>query len=221
MPVEGFREGAQRLEVFTLRFFEPGRAGHGAEQPFRMARDQVDGDEPAHGIAHDMGLRNAQVVHQPNHIQGRLFPVLLGGFRLVTAAMAAQVEANHPVGAAQGTHHARQPPVQVGVNTVPVHQDHGGSLPLHTIEKTDAPGIEILSRRPAQRETGQNRDKRKKRHKNDHYSINQGYHTNVSGLKNALRRPRYCPCPPSLLYKKKLRRYNPAWPSPAQCLTLL
>ena len=153
---------ADLLRIVHGHGFRQGHVGHGAlaagrarqHAPADTADDQVrhpfgmiagDGEREvgAHGVAHHLGLTDAQVVHEGQDVAGHGAAVIVGRIvRLVAVAVAAVIQGDHPeVLALEGCVPAQALPVLGTVGGEAVHQQHrspalldGGNVVIGDLE---------------------------------------------------------------------------------------
>ncbi|QTK78577.1 hypothetical protein AT6N2_C0719 [Agrobacterium tumefaciens] len=91
-----------------------------------MRHGQKRGNTRAHGIAHHMGFRDAQMIEQRHRVVGHDRGIIsLGIMWLVACAMAAIVDGNHPVaGVTQRLQPAGMHPVDIGAGRKAVDQQN-------------------------------------------------------------------------------------------------
>lgn len=95
----------------------------------------------AHGVANDMGLGDAEMVHQPDHIVHHFDSVLARIGRLVALSMAAAVEGDNPAVMGEVVNHLGP---HLGARGPAVNENDGRTLPEGHIANANAIRIKEL-----------------------------------------------------------------------------
>ncbi len=108
----------------------------GADEAVRMARQQVRDDAAAHRVAVEVRLADAQVVQHRDHVGRHRVAWIFGRIvRLLAAAVAARIDADHPVVARQLLGDPVGEPACVAAARVAVQQHDGRAFArLHPVD---------------------------------------------------------------------------------------
>ena len=113
---EGLGHGLHALqESALLRVLPTGAQHRRGQQPPRMSRRELEGNEATQRIADDVRPGQPQLIHQAHHIIDHLDPVALGLVRLTAASVAAQVQRDDAKVGPQHLQHGSPAPLQVAV----------------------------------------------------------------------------------------------------------
>ena len=138
-------------------------AQHDRRETFRPQGHELRRHRGSHGVSDDVRPRDAEVIEQPDHVQGHLHAVAADAGGLAAPAEAAAVDRDHPVVDRERLEDTRLYPGVVGAAAEAVNQHHGIPGPL--LDEADAHAVRIeepvgtlLSRqkmnRPGQKEEG-------------------------------------------------------------------
>ena len=111
-----------------------------AQHAVGVRRRHLAGDDRAHRVADQVGLRQFEVIEQPDHVLGHLGAVLFRLVRLVALPVPAQIHRDQLVLFGRGV--GVEPPPHAGITHPAVEEDDGFALPCRDVPNLDAVRVE-------------------------------------------------------------------------------